>query len=29
MRTIAASRRLTKILGALEDMVGRGKQPKE
>jgi UDP-3-O-[3-hydroxymyristoyl] glucosamine N-acyltransferase len=29
MRTIAASRRLTKILGALEDLVGRGKQPKE
>ncbi len=29
MRTIAASHRLAKILGALEDLVGRGKQPKK
>ena len=29
MRTIAASHRLAKILGALEDLVGRGKQRKE
>ena len=29
MRMIAASRRLAKIIGALEDLVGRGKQRKE